>query len=115
MNVQLWHLIVGGVLTIAASVWAAKVTGKASVKVAEVTVESGAYGRAEAIYKGAISRLETENGQLRADLEVEKKAREELSQKHEALNRAFNEIVIELESLKRRLQHDGTDVSDVPD
>lgn len=94
MNVQLWHLIIGGVITIAGSVWAAKATGKATVRVAEVTAESGAYERAEAIYKNAIDRLEKENGQLRQDLEA---------------------LRTELTQLKARLTHDGTDVSDVID
>ncbi|GAB2613469.1 hypothetical protein [Pseudactinotalea suaedae] len=67
-----WQLLIGAVVTVAGSWVAARYANRASVKVAQVSVEEGAFLRAEGIYKNAISRLEEE-------LDVERKARQALA------------------------------------
>lgn len=100
MNIEVWHLIVGAIVTVSVSIWGAKITGRASVQVAEVTVEAGAYKRAEEIYKGTIDRLDKENAQLRTDLEEEKTARKELKKQYDALESDMEVLRRELASLR---------------
>ena len=113
--IQIWHLVVGGVITIAGSWLTVWVTGKTSVTVAEVNAETGAYGRAETIYNNANARLDKENGVLRDDLQKERQAREELSKKYDSLLEKFNDLVGEMGRLKDRLARDGIDIGDITD
>lgn len=107
MDVSIWHIVIGGLLTVAGSVFAAKATGRSSVRVAEVSVEEGAYVRAEGIYKGAITRLEKELDDLRGAL---RETRDELHAERE-LRKA---VELEVGRLKGRLSSNGIDVSDLP-
>ena len=113
--IQIWHLVVGGVITIAGSWLTVWVTGKTSVAVAEVNAETGAYGRAETIYNNAIERLDKENGVLRDDLQKERHAREDLSKKYDSLLEKFNDLVGEMGRLIDRLARDGIDIGDITD
>lgn len=67
-------LVFGSLATVLASVLASRFTGRSSVKVAEIGADQEAYMRAEKIYQSAITRLEKENGDLRAEI-LELKAR----------------------------------------
>lgn len=103
-DVNLWHIAIAGLLTVAASVLGAKATGRSSVRVAEVSVEEGAYVRAEGIYKGAISRLEKE-------LDDERKLRREMRTE---LEQTIQELRNTVDQLKGRLASNGIDVSALP-
>lgn len=84
---EVWIFIIGAIITVVGSYFAAKVAGRASVKVAEVSADEGAYVRAQEIYEKAISQLERENKILRLrvtalehrvmELEGTKKTKEE--------------------------------------
>ncbi len=93
MNVQWWQLLIGAAATVAASWLAARYAGRASVRVAEVSVEEGAFVRAEGIYKNAIARLEEE-------LKAEREAREKLAAEFKA---ARAEWASERSSLEARI------------
>lgn len=100
MDISLWQVALAGILTVAGSFFAARATGRSSVRVAEVSVEEGAYVRAEGIYKGAISRLEKELDDLRKELQTEREQRR-------SLERTVGQ-------LKGRLASNGIDVSALP-
>jgi hypothetical protein len=65
MSPEVLIFIVGAVITVIGSYFAAKVAGKASVRVAEVSADEGAYVRAQGIYEKVIEQLQNENSQER--------------------------------------------------
>jgi predicted nuclease with TOPRIM domain len=73
ITLQLWQLVIGGVITLGGAYITARLAGRASVKVAEVNVAQSAFTVAEGIYRSAIARLETELEKERAEREEERK------------------------------------------
>lgn len=113
-DVNIWHIVIGGLLTVAASVFGARATGRSSVRVAEVSVEEGAYVRAEGIYKGAITRLEKELDDLRKEFRAEREARQGLERELSSERELRRGLEQEVGKLKGRLSSNGIDVSDLP-
>lgn len=55
-----WLVFLGGVITVAGSVFGARYASRASVKVKEIDVDAAAYERADKINAAAFQRLEAE-------------------------------------------------------
>ena len=58
MNIELWQAVVLALITVAGSIYAARLSAKSSVKVKELDVDGQAYLRAEGITANLIKQLE---------------------------------------------------------
>lgn len=107
VTVTWWQLVIGALATVLVPLVVARFTSRATVKVAQVTVEGGAFVRAEEIYKGAIALLKEENETLRRDLTTEKTEREREKQEME---RQISALRDELRQFTTKFTSDGTHI-----
>lgn len=91
------------IIAIVGPIIAAKQARKASVTVAHVGVEAGAFQRAEGIYKNSLEHLEGVNGDLRLDLEAEKKEVARLTEENKELNTKLDNLRREFSALSAKL------------
>lgn len=75
MPLELWHLIVGGLITLAGSLGVARYSGKSSVRVKELDVDGQAYLRAKEITAGLIDQLRKQLDDMQLDRDADKLSR----------------------------------------
>lgn len=107
VTVTWWQLVIGALATVLVPLVVARFTSRATVKVAQVTVEGGAFVRAEEIYKGAIALLKEENEKLRTDLSTEQRERKEEKAEMEG---KIDELRRQVEAFTSKFTSDGTHI-----
>lgn len=80
-----WQALIAGLLTVAGSWLAARSSGRAAVRVAEVAADAEAFARAKGIYNDSITLLEKNLASVKTGLDVERKERVDMGNRVTAL------------------------------
>lgn len=122
MTTRDWLQIVGGLLVLAGAWLSARYAGRASVQVAEIGADEGAFVRAQGIYDAALKAAETAlanaNRQLeeqrqtfeRALHEGQERFEQQLAEQRAEFDRQLAEQRAQFEAEKRDLRRQITDL-----